>query len=108
LADEVVQYSFHHGTHDEIRDILLLSRPDFTVYDEIRNTSDFVLYKDLRLTGIGLIGVIHATQAIDSVQRFIGVLSLGMIPQVIDTVLFIKGGRVDTVYTLSFTVKAPS
>jgi ATPase len=108
VADEVVQYSFHHWTHDEVRDILLLSRPDFTVYDEIRNTSDFVLYKDLRLTGIGLIWVIHATQAIDSIQRFIGVLSLGMIPQVIDTVLFIKWWVVDTVYTLSFTVKTPS
>lgn len=108
VADEVVQYSFHHWTHDEVRDILLLSRPDFTVYDEIRNTSDFVLYKDLRLTGIGLIWVIHATQAIDSIQRFIGVLSLGMIPQVIDTVLFIKWWVVHTVYTLSFTVKTPS
>jgi ATPase len=52
VSDAVVQYSFHYGTHDEVRDILLLSRPDFTVYDEIRNTSDFVLYKDLRLTGI--------------------------------------------------------
>ncbi len=108
VADEVVQYSFHHWTHDEVRDILLLSRPDFTVYDEIRNTSDFVLYKDLRLTGIGLVWVIHATQAIDSIQRFIGVLSLGMIPQVIDTVLFIKWWVVHTVYNLSFTVKTPS
>lgn len=108
VSDEVVQYSFHHGTHDEVRDILLLSRPDFTVYDEIRNTSDFVLYKDLRLTWIGLIGVIHATHAIDSVQRFIGVLSLGMIPQVIDTVLFVQWGEVHTVYTLSFTVKTPT
>jgi ATPase len=33
-----------------VRDILLLSRPDYTVYDEVRNTPDFELYKDLRLT----------------------------------------------------------
>ena len=52
VSDDVVQYSFSHGTHDEVRDILLLSRPDFTVYDEVRNQADFVLYKDLRLTGI--------------------------------------------------------
>lgn len=108
VADDVVQYSFSHGTHDELRDILLLSRPDFTIYDEVRNTPDFMLYKDLRLTGIGLIGVIHATQAIDSIQRFIWVVSLGMIPQVIDTVVFIEWGRIHTVYTLSFTVKTPS
>ncbi|AKH32534.1 Type II/IV secretion system protein [candidate division SR1 bacterium Aalborg_AAW-1] len=108
VSDDVVQYSFSHGTHDEVRDILLLSRPDFTVYDEVRNQADFVLYKDLRLTGIGLIGVIHATKAIDSIQRFIGVVSLGMIPQVIDTIIFIQEGAIHTVYTLSFTVKTPS
>jgi ATPase len=50
LSDEIVQYSFTYGSHDEIRDILLLSRPDYTVYDEVRNKSDFELYKDLRLT----------------------------------------------------------
>lgn len=108
VSDAVVQYSFHYGTHDEVRDILLLSRPDFTVYDEIRNTSDFVLYKDLRLTGIWLIWVMHATHAIDSLQRFIGVVSLGMIPQIVDTVLFIQWGTIHTIYTLSFTVKTPS
>jgi len=50
VPDSVVQYSFTYGTHDEVRDILLLSRPDYTVYDEIRNKPDFELYKDLRLT----------------------------------------------------------
>ena len=108
VSDDVVQYSFSHGTHDEVRDILLLSRPDFTVYDEVRNQADFVLYKDLRLTGIWLIWVIHATKAIDSIQRFIWVVSLGMIPQVIDTIIFIQEGAIHTVYTLSFTVKTPS
>jgi ATPase len=50
VGEEVVQYSFSYGSHDEIRDILLLSRPDVTVYDEVRNRNDFELYKDLRLT----------------------------------------------------------
>jgi len=50
VPDSVVQYSFTYGTHDEVRDILLLSRPDYTVYDEVRNKPDFELYKDLRLT----------------------------------------------------------
>jgi ATPase len=71
VSDDIVQYSFTYGTHDEVRDILLLSRPDYTVYDEVRNTSDFELYKDLRLTGIGLVGVIHATRPVDSIQRFL-------------------------------------
>lgn len=88
VGEEVVQYSFSYGSHDEIRDILLLSRPDVTVYDEVRNRNDFELYKDLRLTGIGMIGVIHATKAVDSIQRFLGVIEMGIIPQVIDTVVY--------------------
>lgn len=108
VPEDVVQYSFTYGGHDEVRDILLLSRPDYTIYDEVRNTNDFMLYKDLRLTGIGLVGVIHASNPIDSVQRFVGNIELGIIPQVIDTVIYIEWGRIKEIYTLKLTVKTPS
>ena len=107
LSDDIVQYSFTYGTHDEVRDILLLSRPDYTVYDEVRNKSDFELYKDLRLTGIGLVGVIHATRPVDSIQRFLGTIEMGIIPQVIDTVIYIEKGIVNQIYQLALTVKIP-
>jgi len=107
VSDDIVQYSFTYGTHDEVRDILLLSRPDYTVYDEVRNTSDFELYKDLRLTGIGLVGVIHATRAVDSIQRFLWTIEMGIIPQVIDTVIYINKWAIEQIYTLQLTVKVP-
>lgn len=107
LSDDIVQYSFTYGTHDEVRDILLLSRPDYTVYDEVRNTSDFELYKDLRLTGIWLVGVIHATRPVDSIQRFLWTIEMGIIPQVIDTVIYIDKGKIGEVYQLALTVKVP-
>lgn len=107
VSDDIVQYSFTYGTHDEVRDILLLSRPDYTVYDEVRNKSDFELYKDLRLTGIGLVGVIHATRAVDSIQRFLGTIEMGIIPQVIDTVIYIEKGAISEIYNLQLTVKVP-
>ncbi len=107
VSDDIVQYSFTYGTHDEVRDILLLSRPDYTIYDEVRNKSDFELYKDLRLTGIGLVGVIHATRAVDSIQRFLGTIEMGIIPQVIDTVIYINKWVIEQIYTLQLTVKVP-
>ncbi|AHB41732.1 hypothetical protein P148_SR1C00001G0945 [candidate division SR1 bacterium RAAC1_SR1_1] len=107
LPENIVQYSFTYGTHDEVRDILLLSRPDYTVYDEVRNKSDFDLYKDLRLTGIGLVGVIHATRPVDSIQRFLGSIEMGIIPQVIDTVVYIDKGVIQEIYNLALTVKVP-
>ncbi len=107
VSDDIVQYSFTYGSHDEVRDILLLSRPDYTVYDEVRNKTDFELYKDLRLTGIGLVGVIHATRAVDSIQRFLGNIEMGIIPQVIDTVIYIDKGKIAEIYNLQLTVKVP-
>ena len=107
VSDDVVQYSFTYGSHEEIRDILLLSRPDYTVYDEVRNLRDFELYKDLRLTGIWLIGVIHATKPIDGIQRFLGNIELWIIPQVIDTVIYIEKWAIAEIYHLELCVKVP-
>lgn len=107
ISDDIVQYSFTYGSHDEVRDILLLSRPDYTIYDEVRNKNDFDLYKDLRLTGIWLVGVIHATKPIDSIQRFLGNVEMWIIPQVIDTVIYIDKGIVSEIYQLELTVKVP-
>lgn len=62
----------------------------------------------MRLAGVGMIGVVHATRAIDAVQRFLGRLELGVIPSVIDTAIYIKNGEIDTVYSIELTVKVPS
>jgi len=108
LPPEITQYSKNIGTSDEIHDILLLSRPDYTIFDEMRNTPDFKLYTDMRLAGVGMVGVVHATTPIDAIQRFIGRVELGMIPSIIDTVIFIKDGEVQKVYELKMTVKVPT
>lgn len=108
LKPEITQYSKNFGSSSEIHDILLLSRPDYTIFDEVRDTKDFNLYSDLRLSGIGLVGVIHSTSAIDAIQRFIGRLELGIIPSVLDTVIFINNGEISQVLELVMTVKVPT
>lgn len=108
LPETITQYAISYGNSQEIHDILLLSRPDHTFFDEMRNTDDFRLFADLRLAGIGFIGVVHATNPIDAIQRFIGRIELGVIPQVIDTVMFIKNGQIAKVLSLQMVVKVPS
>ncbi|RLF10656.1 MAG: ATPase [Thermoprotei archaeon] len=107
LPCEVTQYSKAKGTSEEIHDVLLLSRPDYTIFDEMRDTEDFKLFADLRLAGVGMVGVVHATTPIDAIQRFVGRVELGMIPSVIDTVIFIKDGAVKKVYAIETTIKVP-
>jgi len=108
LPDEITQYSIAQGDAQEIHDILLLSRPDYTIFDEMRNTDDFKLFADMRLAGVGMVGVVHATNPVDAIQRFIGRVEMGVIPQIIDTVVFIKNGEVNRVLSLKMTVKVPS
>ena len=108
VSDEITQYTALNGRMELTGDILLLVRPDYTIFDEMRKTSDFKIYADLRLAGVGMVGVVHATKPIDAVQRFIGRVELGMIPQIVDTVIFIKAGKVAKVLTLEYLVKVPS
>jgi len=108
LSPRITQYSKSYASVGELHDILLLSRPDYTVFDELRNDEDFKLYVDLRLAGIGMIGVTHATTPIDAIQRFLKRVELGMIPSIIDTVIYVNNGSVEKVYELKMTVKLPT
>ena len=108
LPNSITQYAISHGSNQELHDILLLSRPDYTIFDEMRNTSDFKLFADMRLSGVGMVGIVHATNPIDAIQRFVGRIELGVIPQIIDTVIFIKNGVVNKVLSLHMIVKVPS
>jgi len=108
LSPQIVQYSKNFAEKDELHDIMLLSRPDYTFFDELRGDDDFKLYVDLRLAGIGMVGVMHATSPIDAIQRFIGRVELGVIPSIIDTVIFIDKGEISKVYEVAITVKLPT
>jgi len=107
VGQEISQYAPLEGDMEKTADILLLVRPDRTIYDEVRKTKDFRIFADMRLAGVGMVGVVHATKAIDALQRLIGRVELGMIPQIVDTVIFIKDGRVEKVYRIDFSVKVP-
>ncbi|HLC50303.1 MAG TPA: PINc/VapC family ATPase [Candidatus Nanoarchaeia archaeon] len=108
LPETITQYSISHGDTQEIHDVLLLSRPDYTIFDEMRNTKDFQLFADMRLAGVGMVGVVHGTSPVDAIQRFLGRIEMGVIPQIIDTVVFIKNGAVFKVLSLKMIVKVPS
>ncbi len=108
VRDEITQYAPLEGDMSLTSDLLLLVRPDYTIYDELRRTEDFQVFADMRLAGVGMIGVTHATRPIDAIQRMVGRVELGMIPQVVDTVIFIEAGRIKKVYELDFTVKVPT
>jgi ATPase len=108
VPPEITQYGPLEGSMEASADILLLVRPDYTIYDEVRKTRDFQVFADMRLAGVGMIGVVHANKPIDALQRLLGRVDMGMIPQVVDTVVFIEKGEVTHVLDVEFVVKVPS
>ena len=104
----ITQYGKLDGSFDNTADILLLVRPDYTIFDEVRRREDFRTFADLRLTGVGMVGVVHANSPLDAIQRFIGKIELGIIPNILDTVIFVNDGRIEKVYDLELKVKVPS
>ena len=108
VGPDITQYSGLEDSMENTGDFLLLARPDFTVFDEVRKTSDFEVFSDMRMAGVGMIGIVHASEAVDAVQRLIGRVELGMIPQVCDTVIHIRDAQISKVYRLQLTVKVPA
>ncbi|MBN1331149.1 MAG: Flp pilus assembly complex ATPase component TadA [Candidatus Heimdallarchaeota archaeon] len=108
VGPEVSQYTTLAGDFRKTADIMLLIRPDFVIFDELRKTPDFEAFADMRLAGMGLVGVIHSTTAIEAIQRFIGRIDLGMIPSILDTVIYIDDGHIGDVLELRMTVKVPT
>jgi ATPase len=108
VPPEITQYGPLEGSMESSADILLLVRPDYTIYDEVRKTKDFAVFADMRLAGVGMIGVVHANKPVDALHRLIGRVDLGMIPQVVDTVVFIEKGEVTRVHDVEFLVKVPT
>ena len=108
VGPEITQYAPLENDWEKTAELLLLVRPDYTIFDEIRKTRDFRVFSDMRLAGVGMIGVVHSTDLISAIQRFIGRIELGMIPHVLNTVIYIKNGKIEKTYTVSLTVKVPT
>ncbi|WP_048058061.1 PINc/VapC family ATPase [Methanothermococcus okinawensis] len=107
VGKTITQYAPLEGNMENTCDILLLVRPDYTIYDEVRKTKDFEIFADMRMAGVGMVGVVHASKPIDAIQRLISRVELGMIPQIVDTVIYIENGQIKKVYEVDFTVKVP-
>jgi ATPase len=108
LANRITQYAPLEGDLEKTAEIIFLVRPDFVIFDEVRRARDFEIFADVRLAGVGLLGVTHANSALEAIQRLIGKVELGLVSQVLDTILHVEAGKIHQVLELRMTVKPPS
>jgi len=108
LADRITQYAPLEGDLEKTAEIIFLVRPDFVIFDEVRRARDFEIFADVRLAGVGLLGVTHANSALEAIQRLIGKVELGLVSQVLDTIIHVEAGQIQQVLELKTTVKPPT
>ncbi|HOI13899.1 MAG TPA: PINc/VapC family ATPase, partial [Methanoculleus sp.] len=107
VPDHITQYTALEGSMANTAEALLLVRPDYVVFDEIRKTEDFSVYADMRLAGMGMVGVVHAMEVHDCLRRFCDRVDYSILPQIINTVIYVVQGAITKIYDLELTVKAP-
>ncbi len=108
VPDQITQYTALDGSMANTADVLLLVRPDFVIFDELRKNEDFNVFGDMRLAGLGMVGVIHANGVRDAVQRFSNRVDFSVLSQVVNTIIFVKQGIISKVYDVDFTIKVPN
>jgi len=107
VPDQITQYTMLDGSMSNTADVLLLVRPDFVIFDELRKNEDFNVFADMRLAGLGMVGVIHANGVQDAVQRFSDRVDFSVLSQIVNTIIFLKQGVIHKVYDVGFTIKVP-
>jgi len=108
VPDNITQYTSLEGSMQSTGDVLMLVRPDFVIFDELRKNEDFTTFADMRLAGVGMIGVVHALEVQDALQRFLGRVDFGVLNQVINTIFFVTDGEVSRVFDLRFGIQVPA
>ncbi len=107
VPDQITQYTTLDGSMSNTADVLLLVRPDFVIFDELRKNEDFNVFADMRLAGLGMVGVIHANGVQDAVQRFSDRVDFSVLSQIINTIIFVRQGVITKIYDVDFTIKVP-
>ena len=107
VPDQITQYTMLDGSMANTADVLLLVRPDFVIFDELRKNEDFNVFADMRLAGLGMVGVIHANGVQDAVQRFSDSVDFSVLSQIVNTIIFVKQGVITKIYDVGFTIKVP-
>ncbi|MGB4580129.1 MAG: PINc/VapC family ATPase [Methanoculleus sp.] len=107
VPDHITQYTALEGSMANTAEALLLIRPDYIIFDELRKNEDFGIYADMRLTGMGMIGVVHAMEVHDCLQRFCNRVDYSILPQIINTIIYVSQGEIARIYDLELTIKVP-
>ncbi|MDR3101650.1 MAG: PINc/VapC family ATPase [Methanocalculaceae archaeon] len=108
VPDKITQYTALDGSISATGEILTLLRPDYVIFDEMRRSEELAVFADICLSGIHVIGGLHARSALDALTRLTSFVDLNLIPQIVATIVFVKGGDVTDLFSVSAVFGVPA
>ena len=107
VPDKITQYTSLDGSIAAAGEVLTLLRPDYIVFDEMRRSEELAVFADLRLSGIKVIGGLHAKSPLDALIRLASLVDLNLLPQIVSTMVFVKTGDISAIYKVSIGFGVP-
>ncbi|MDR0438652.1 MAG: PINc/VapC family ATPase [Methanocalculaceae archaeon] len=108
VPDKITQYASLEGNISETSEILTLLRPDYVIFDEMHRSEELAVFADLHLSGIQVVGGLHARSVSDALIRLANLVNLSLIPQIIATMVLIKDGDISELYGVSTSFRVPA
>lgn len=108
VPDKITQYTALDGSIAATGEVLTLLRPDYVIFDEMRRAEELAVFADLRLSGINVIGGLHARSAPDALIRLASLVDLNLIPQIVATIVFVKDGDITDLFNVSTVFGVPA
>ncbi|MDE4909074.1 PINc/VapC family ATPase [Methanogenium marinum] len=108
VPDSVIQFAPLDGSMMKTGEVLVLMRPDYVIFGGIRIEEDFQVYADMRLAGIGTIGVVHSHTPSAVLQRFINRIDFSTLANAVDTLIFVDEKAKLSVYEISMIIGKPT
>ena len=107
VPDQITQYTALDGSMQNTADVLMLVRPDYVIFDELRKNEDFAVFADMRLAGIGMIGIVHAVSPHEALQRLSDRIDFSVLTQVFGSMIYLRDGKIRQIFSTSFAMKIP-
>jgi len=104
----ITQFTALDGSMAQTAGILLMARPDFVIFDEIRKDEDFRVFADMRLSGVGMVGVLDSADVLEALQRILLRVDLGVTAMAVRTIILINEGKIQGLYRLDYSIRQPS
>lgn len=100
-------YSPLNGDLEKSVEFILLNKPDYVVFDEIRRSRDLKLIHELRVSGIGVIAFMSSSNLSTAMTRILQSLGLNSAPETFNIIARIKSGKISETYQITTSIGIP-